>query len=135
MMQPGGVSLTLSTDEKNLWWDNDVEWGPNHKIKKGWGIILALRWGYHLRPIPKLWKLGKWGNPWTTDDYWFVLRFPIIFPFISIAFGNFGTYLGLKFTGLKHPEVEKWSQDPKYHKYHGGDFVALSATIRKSRNW
>ncbi len=129
-----GMSLTLCTDEANLWWDSDSHWSGG--TKPGFGIMATIRWGTVLRPIGKLWKKGFWKrdpayNPWVSGNHWFVLRFTFLVPFISIAIGNWGLYLGFKSYGVDWISYEYWL-DKKYIKV-GNRALAPSASIRRTR--
>ena len=129
-----GISLTLSTDETNLWWDSDKH--HDGAGKKGFGIVLSLKAGWVLRPVGKLWKKGFWTrnkdyNPWVSGNHWFVIKFPCIVPFFSIAIGNYGLYAGFKTYGVDWPEYASWL-DSKYIA-DGNKALAPSFSMRRTR--
>lgn len=104
----GGFELKLGTFKGCLWYDAL----DNFYQKPGWGIKLAIRWGPMVCPIkrPRS-KESRWNDPW------FTIRLPwVIGPFISIALGTRGLYLGLKDNG--------WGLN---------NILILSATIRRDR--
>jgi len=126
-----GVSLSLGSFERGLWYDHDQrEYHP-----RGWGIKVDLLGGNMIRPIP---KIGKDVNVWTEPA--FVVRSPIIGPFVSVAMGPYGLYLGLKTFKLDHTSVtdggryDAWVTD-KERPAEGETHVYLcpSATIRRTR--
>ena len=86
----GGVSLTLGSYERGLWFDHDQR---QHQ-PAGVGMKLDIVAGHMILPIPKYWETSN--NPWKGDEPWFVLRSPMIGPFISLAVGDFGAYFGCK---------------------------------------
>lgn len=115
-----GISFSLSSFEGGLWFDHDgKEYQP-----RGWGIRLALLVGSFARPIPKFWtKL----NPWQ-EAAWFTLRLPIIIlPFLSIAIGPYGFYIGGK--RFTVDADEPWAKPEEY----GAQMVTLSFTVRATR--
>jgi len=93
-----GISLSLSSFERGLWFDSDERgYQP-----KGWGIRLNIVVGKMIRPVPRFWKPYSQWDTWR--DPWFVIRLPfIIAPFISMALGALGLYIGCK-TFLCRPE-------------------------------
>ena len=137
----GGISLVLSSYERSLWFDHDIrEYNP-----KGWGIELELVWGKMIRPVPKFWKKGFWKgedeyNPWKGGEYWFIIRCPMIGPFISVALGRYGVYLGLKtFRAYKgqHDTLERYGKWMREDEFGTEDnpriYLQLSASTRSTR--
>jgi len=105
----GGIELKVGTFSGGLWFDKDdqVFYG-----RSGYGIKLAVRWGPWVCPIKKPWsKLGRWDAPW------FIIRGKWgIWPFISVAVGKCGFYLGAKDNG--------WGLN---------NILIISASIRRDR--
>ena len=130
-----GVMAQVSTDKKNLWWDHArKEYNP-----RGFGVMAGIRAGWHYAPIGQLWRPEFWMlkkgdkeyNGWE-GKYWFVARFPIIFPYISVALGRFGLYLGVKPFHICRPRYYKWL--PEWEEYTQEDEVlTLTASIRRTR--
>lgn len=125
-MKVHGVALTLCTDETNLWFDSDHHWWFAKK-GKGWGIVLSLKIGWVYRPIKKPFTAH---NPWTSGKHWFVLKFPCIGPFLSIAFNDYGFYVGLKTYELGKNKYNKWA---KRHNFKGHSALAPSISLRRTR--
>jgi len=115
-----GISLSLSSFERALWYDSDKRiYNP-----KGVGIRLAIIVGRFARPIPKFWT-DK--NVWQ-EEAWFTIRIPfIILPFVSVAVGKFGFYLGGKVFTVD--EDEPWAKESEY----GQEMLTISATTRRTR--
>ena len=124
-----GISLTLCTDETNLWWDSDKHHDGTGKY--GWGVVFAFRAGWILRPVKKFWLPRAENNPWTSGNHWFVIKFPAIVPFLSIAIGQYGMYLGFKTYGVDWEAYKVWL-DPKYIAV-GNQALAPSGSIRRTR--
>ena len=139
----GGISLSLSSFETGLWFDHDEDiYQP-----AGWGIRFHIVWGKWMQPIPRFWEKGWWDvehnvehNYWKGGKYWFVLRVPfMIAPFISIALGKYGFYLGWKTYGvtkrLNTPErYGKWIRENECGELDDEcRYLQLSATIRATR--
>ena len=128
-----GISLEFKTDERNLWWDSDDPyWGPEFcpNGKPGFGVVVALRWGTLLGVIPFLKKNAP--NPWF-EKPWKVYHFPfIILPYISVAVGRYGFYLGGKSYGVNREEYLTWvpRKDMVQDRSRA---LCLSASIRKTR--
>lgn len=126
-----GITGTLSSFERGLWFDHDKKgYQPS-----GWGIRLHIVVGKLIRPVPKFWI--KDTNPWKGDEPWFVIRIPIfIGPFLSIALGQVGLYLGCKTflvteAHLGPDRYGKWLTDDERRV--PGEYLQWSATIRRSR--
>lgn len=128
-----GLSLTLGSYERGLWFDHDVrDYQP-----KGFGLKLDIVAGHMIRPVPKFWE--KDTNPWKGDEPWFVIRCPMIGPYISLAAGKGGIYFGFK-TFLvedKHRSPErygKWMREDEFPEPNGVNvYLQPSATIRRTR--
>ena len=143
-----GISLIISSHEVRLGADYMHLWYDGHYLPRedrlgnqGWGVLIALRWGFWTQPVPKLYLWKKvdnfpyiapaWQNEWKTDGYWFVLSGPfIIFPYISIAYKSLGMYAGLKDYPLNNPLYLNWL-NPKYKG--DNEAMGLSASTRKTR--
>jgi len=136
-----GISLTLCTDEGALWWDADHKYGPKlgkygtGKGKPGFGIMFVLKLGLCYQPIPKFWKIGFWKgepkyNPWTGGNYLCIIKFPMIGPYISIAIGRVGIYLGVKTFELSDTHTS-WVPSELIEK--GYEALAITGSIRRTR--
>ncbi|MBW7992823.1 MAG: hypothetical protein FVQ84_22775 [Planctomycetes bacterium] len=80
-----GCSFSVGSYESGTWFDQDKRaYNPN-----GFGIKADIVPGQMIIPVP---KFGS--NRW--DDPWFIIRAPIIAPFISISVREKGGYVGLK---------------------------------------
>jgi hypothetical protein len=132
-----GISLTLSSYERGLWFDSD----RSGYQPRGWGIKLAIAMGKWLSPQPKFWKKGFWQgdpdyNPWSGSQRWFVLRFPfLIAPFISVALGPLGFYLGWKDYGANlrdHPHYAAWMK-PAELQEEESVYLTETTSLRKTR--
>lgn len=118
MSKPNGISLTLSQAERGLWYDSD----RRQYNDRGWGITVKLLWGRFARPVPRFRN-----NPWKTKP-WFTIRLPfIVLPFISIAVGRYGFYIGGKIVDVDADEP--WANPNEY----GTSIVTISATTRRTR--
>ena len=127
-MKVDGVSIQISTDElakeKGLWWDSDYY---SDIGKKGFGIVFALRFGRWFEPF------GLFcGNRWKDGRHWFVIpKILFVYPFISIAIGNYGLYLGWKAYGVEHKDYLAWAKLKDI--YEGNSALSFSVSIRKTR--
>ncbi len=129
----GGVSLALGSYERGLWFDNDAKkYQPD-----GFGIKLDIVAGHMIRPIPKFWKPAQ--NPWKGDEPWFVIRSPMIGPYISLAVGDLGLYLGFKTFQVenRHRSTERYGKWMKENEFPEPNEVKIylqpSASIRRTR--
>lgn len=115
-----GITLSFSSFERSLWFDHDRrEYQPS-----GWGIKFHILCGSFARPVAKFWT-DK--NPWE-EEAWFTIRFPfIVLPFISIAIGRTGLYLGGK--AFTVDPREPWARASEY----GAEKLTISATTRATR--
>jgi len=127
-----GVSLSLGKFERGLWFDHDERLYQPH----GFGVKLDLLGGYMLRPLKN--PFGS-GNPWKGGDALGVLRGPMAGPFLSIAMGEFGIYLGLKTYEVTaahggHDRYGRWIHDDEVPP-EGETYLYLcpTATIRRTR--
>lgn len=112
--------MALQKAESGLWYDADKKAYDPH----GWGIVLKFLAGSFARPVPKFWT-GE--NPWT-QNAWFTIRLPfVVLPFLSIAAGSFGFYIGGK-SFLVDPD-EPWSKPSEWGRHK----LTISATIRRTR--
>lgn len=136
-----GISCSLSSFEDGNWYDSDEK--VYHPA--GIGIKFDLVCGKMIRPIPCIWKLGFWRgereyNPWKGGRYWFIIRIPfVIGPWLSIAVGRYGLYLGMKVFQIspKHegPDRYGWWLEPGEAgtKEEPAEYLQLSASIRNTR--
>jgi hypothetical protein len=127
-----GLSLGLGGYERGLWFDAD----ERNKAFCPVGLKFDLVMGDVIRPVPKFWERGN--NPWQGDEPWFVLRFPMVAPFVSVAAGDLGVYLGFKSFAVTdkhhHGRYEKWMKDREF----GTDaepayYLTPTASLRRTR--
>lgn len=120
-----GCSFSIGSYEDGLWFDHDKRaYNP-----EGFGIKADIVPGQLIIPIP---KLGK--NPW--DDPWFVIRAPIIAPFISVSIGERGGYLGLRSFEVSDSNKQRyWWLNENEIPPNGKSFIYFTpeASIRKIR--
>jgi len=129
MKKVHGIQLGFSTFERGIWWDSDKQ---NYQ-PIGFGIKIALPCGKVLEPEPWIFTKQWWKiNPWSEGNVWFVLRIPfVILPFISIAIGRLGFYIGAKAYGVDQPHYLEWARPDEVGE--GIEALCLSASIRKTR--
>lgn len=129
----GGLSLSLGSYERGLWFDHDQK---EHQAG-GFGMKLDLVAGHMIRPVPKFWE--KDSNPWKGDEPWFVIRCPMIGPFISIAIGDLGFYFGFKTFRVedRHRCLQRYGRWMREDEFAEPNEVSLylqpSATLRRTR--
>ncbi len=129
-----GVSLSVGHFERSLWIDHDTrDYNP-----EGWGLKADLIWGHMIRPVPKFWLKNQ--NPWKGDEPWFVIRVPMISPFISVAAGKSGVYLGCKTFKVeeRHKHLGRygrWMRPGEFPADPNGakTYMQLSGSIRRTR--
>lgn len=120
--------LVLSKAEKGLWYDHDMR----EYDDVGWGICLKLFAGVMLRPItkPRYWFSRDWvPSKWNAFDpkYHWLLKLPIpLAPFLSVAAGRFGFYIGFKVFSLESEKYRRMTPEK-------GEALTLSATTRTTR--
>jgi hypothetical protein len=86
-----GISFSLSSFERGLWFDSD----ERLYTPKGWGIRFNIVAGKMMWPMEKFWIKNQ--NPWNGGEIWFVIRLPfLIAPFLSVSLGPIGFYIGCK---------------------------------------
>lgn len=129
----GGISLSVGSYERGLWFDHD-----NKGYQAGGvGMKLDILAGHMIYPVPKFWKPKQ--NHWKGDEPWFVIRSPMIGPFISLALGEKGVYFGFKTFEVsdKHRSLErygKWMHESEFPQSEAPNvFMQPSATIRRTR--
>jgi hypothetical protein len=137
----GGLSLSLGSAgkaplrdyERGLWFDHDRK----AQQPAGIGLKFDIVAGQMIRPVPKFWRTGS--NPWRGDDPWFVIRSPMIGPYISLAVGNFGAYCGFKTFAVesRHRSLDKyakWMHEDEFPQP-GDEHVYLqpSVSLRRTR--
>lgn len=129
----GGLSLSLGSFERGLWYDHDIK----EFHQNGFGLKFDIVAGHMIRPVPKFWEPGN--NPWKGDEPWFVIRSPMIGPYLSLALGDFGMYLGFKTFQVEdyHRSDErygKWMRDKEFPDPNGTKvYLQPSASIRRTR--
>lgn len=137
----GGLSLSLGTSgqaslggyERGLWFDHDRK---EHR-PQGIGLKLDLVAGQMIRPVPKFWLPDS--NPWRGDEPWFVIRSPMIGPYISLAVGDFGAYFGFKTFAVErmHRSTDRYGRWMHEDEFPQPDSVNVylqpSASLRRTR--
>jgi hypothetical protein len=138
----GGASLSLGSTtgvslrayERGLWFDHEHK---ERQPSEGFGLKFDLVAGQMVRPIPKFWKAGS--NPWKGGDPWFVLRCPMVGPYISVAAGNLGAYFGFKSFRVadEHRSSDrygKWMHESEFPEPNGAHvYLQPSASLRRTR--
>jgi len=95
------------------------------------GITLRLVVGWHIRPVkPVRYWLSKSYNCWQGDEPWFVLSFPIIFPFLSACIGRGGFYIGCKVYEYDLDNSQRYWWFPKCPY---GEYLTFSFSVRRTR--
>jgi hypothetical protein len=128
-----GLSLTAGSFERGLWFDHDQK---QHQ-PTGFGIKLDIVGGYMILPIPKYWEASN--NPWKGDEPWFVIRCPMIGPFISLAIGDLGAYCGFKTFRVedKHRSPDrygKWMREDEFAEPNDVNvYLQATASLRRTR--
>ena len=129
----GGLSLSLGSYERGLWFDHDTK----EYQSGGLGMKLDIVAGQMIRPVPKYWEESN--NPWKGDEPWFVIRSPMIGPFISLAIGDLGLYFGFKTFKVEdeHRSLErygKWMRENEFPEPNNvNTYLQPSATMRRTR--
>jgi len=129
----GGISLSVGSFERGLWFDHDQRGYQAGGVGMKFDIVA----GHMIRPVPKFWKPNQ--NPWKGDEPWFVIRCPMIGPFISLALGEKGVYFGFKTFEVSehHRSLErygKWMHENEFPQSEAPNvFMQASATIRRTR--
>jgi len=123
-----GISISVGSYERGLWFDHDKKNYP----AAGIGAKFDLAIGRWIRPIPKFWKKAFWKgdmNPWKTTHNWFVLRTPMLPAFfISIAVMQYGFYVGCKSFHIGDGD-ETWADKNMMDTY----ALCPTITFRKTR--
>jgi len=129
-----GVSVSAGAYERGLWFDSD---GKEYR-SSGWGMKLDFVVGHMIRPVPKFWIRGS--NPWKGDVPWFVIRVPMIGPFVSVSLGKVGAYLGFKtfLVEERHCSLERygrWMREGEFPDSSGKlkVYMQLSGSVRRTR--
>jgi hypothetical protein len=128
-----GLSASLGSHERGLWFDQD----PRGYRPDAFGLKFDLVAGKMIRPVPKYWEPGN--NPWQGGEPWFVLRAPMAGPFLSIAIGPVGMYVGFKtfMVDQEHRTPERYGRWMHENEFPGPNDVHVylqpSFTIRRTR--
>ena len=126
------LQVGVSTAEKGLWWDHDErEYQPS-----GWGVTLKLFAGPVVRPVtkPRFWFVKGVPSKWNefNPDYHWLLRFWLpACPFLSVAVGRYGFYLGFKVFDLESAKYRQMVGDK--HVFAGSQALTPSVTTRTTR--
>lgn len=126
------LEISIAKAEKGLWYDHDQRaYDPT-----GWGIVLKFFAGTVVRPMtkPRYWFVkgvpSKW-NEFNPDYHWrFKIWLPLA-PFLSIAVGEAGAYIGFKVFDLESAKYKPLVGDAEVHP--GSKALTLSATTRRTR--
>ena len=129
-----GVSMSLGSFERGLWFDHD----PRDYQPKGWGIKFDIVAGHCIRPVPKFWL--KEQNVWKGSDPWFVIRVPLIFPYVGCAIDGVGMYLGCKTFAVRdyHRSPERYGRWMREEEFPADPndamiYMQLSGSVRRTR--
>ncbi|KKL46517.1 hypothetical protein LCGC14_2344780 [marine sediment metagenome] len=132
--QVEGVSASLGSFERGLWYDHD----RRDYHENGWGLKLDIVAGHMIRPVPKFWLKDQ--NIWKGDQPWFVIRVPMVAPYLGLALGRYGVYAGTKtfLVGDKHRSLArygKWMREREFPADPNGTmtYLQLSGSIRRTR--
>ena len=93
--------------------------------------------GKMIRPVPKSFRPED--NPWKGGVPRFVLRAPMVGPFLSIAIGRFGMHIGFKtfIVEPRHRSLDRYGRWMREHKFpEPGEvhvYLQPTATIRRTR--
>lgn len=125
--------LGVSTAEKGLWWDHDErEYCPD-----GWGIVFKLFSGPVVRPMtkPRFWFAkspvpSKW-NEFDPDYHWLLKWWMPLAPFLSVALGRYGFYIGFKVFDLESAKYRQMAGVDEV--YPGSQALTPSITTRTTR--
>lgn len=125
------AQLVISKAEDGLWYDHD----ERSYDEKGWGFAFRLFAGDVVRPItrPRYWFADGVPSKWNEFDpkYHTVLKFWLpVAPFLSVALGRFGFYLGFKVFDLSPEKYRPMVGDAQFA---GSQALTLSATTRATR--
>ena len=126
-MNPHAIDLEARFGEPHnaLWADSEDRHQEAGAIAQIVGIVLGLRWGRFIFTWP-------WGGSWLDAKRApsKVYCFPLILPWLSIAIGSYGVYLGAKdFGWLPTYAVNGIWPDGKF----GDRALTLSTSIRRTR--
>ena len=126
------AQLVLSKSEKGLWYDHDERTFD----ARGWGIAIKFFAGPIVRPItkPQYWfKKGipsKWNEFDTKWHFLLKLWWPLC-PFLSVALGKYGVYIGFKVFDLESAKYRQMVGEDEV--YPGSQALTPSITTRISR--
>lgn len=116
---PKGTVKGWGTAGTDLWVDG--EW-----------LVCRLHKGWMVRPIrPIRYWLDRSYNCWQGSKPWFVLRFPIIFPFLSVCIGKGGFYMGCKV--YEHDIQNRIRYSLFLGGWPLGEYLTFSFSVRRSR--
>jgi len=139
-----GVMVRLGDDDNFLFHDQTRIFG----LTSQWGISLGIRWGLAYFPIANYlawgWReflKGNWPNSWGHKDDELlpdgaadikgVVKFPLIFPHLSMRLGRFRFYLGCKIIHW-HPDYISWVKFKDVDKFQPDGTVLQLFAIRFS---
>jgi hypothetical protein len=128
-----GVSLSLGSYERGLWFDH----GSRQYEPHGFGLKLDLVAGKMIRPIPR--STRPEDNPWQGGVPRTVLRAPMAGPFLSIALGPFGMYAGFKTFAVdpRHRSMDRYGRWMREYEFPEPNDVHVylqpSFSIRRTR--
>ena len=129
----GGISLSLGSYERGLWFDHDQR---QHQLG-GFGLKLDIVTGHMVLPVPKYWEPSN--NPWKGGEPWFILRSPMIGPFMSLAVGDFGAYFGCKTYMVedRHRSLDRygrWMRESEFPEPNAVNvYLQPTASLRRTR--
>lgn len=116
-----GVMIRIGTDDNFLFHNRT----RIHGMGSEHGVSVAIRWGVAYFPVPLFWANGwraffrsEWPKAMHGEDYWFVMKFPVIGPWISAKVGRYAFYAGLKMIHW-HPDYISWVDERDWVKFRG----------------
>lgn len=129
----GGVSTSLGSYERGLWFDDD----PRQIQPHGWGVKFDIVAGKMIRPIRRSFRPED--DPWRGALPLVVLRSPMIGPFLSISLGPLGMYIGFKTFEVTQRERSpdsygRWMRDHEFPDPNDRHiYLTPSFTLRRVR--
>ncbi len=125
--------LSLGSYERGLWFDDNVK----ERHATGFGMKLDIVAEQMIRPVSKFREASN--NPWKGDEPCFVIRSPMIGPYISLAVGDIGLYFGFKTFQVenRHRSLDRygrWMHENEFPEPNDVNvYLQPSASIRRTR--
>jgi len=127
------TGVSLISYERGLWFDHERK----EQRPEGFGLKIDIVAGQMVRPVPKFWQAGN--NPWKGGEPWFVLRCPMVGPYVSLALGHMGAYCGFKTFVVEDrhrssDDYGKWMHESEFPQTGGVNvYLQPSASLRRTR--